>query len=86
MLGFCIGAAFGCAALFCLSLFSAALTAGTPQKAVLPLLGNMAAIALGLVIPVIWLRQQLMWAGIGLAVVLVAGSLAIFALRAFRRR
>lgn len=85
MLGLFIGAALGCAALYCLSLFSAAITGGDVQKAVLPLLGNIAALGLGLAIPAIFLRDQLAQAGIGLAGVLVVGSIGLFAWRAYRR-
>ena len=86
MLAFFIGAAFGCAALYCLSLFSKAVTSGTPQKALLPLFGNMGAIGAGLAIPAIWLRDQMMWAGIGLVAAIVAGAFAVFAVRTMKKK
>jgi len=86
MLAFIIGAAFGGAALYCLGLFSKAVTSGTPSRAILPLFGNMGAIGIGLAIPAIWLRDQLMWAGIGLVGALVAGAFVVFAVRTFKKK
>ena len=86
MLAFVIGAAFGCAALYCLSLFSRAVVSGTPSKAFLPLFGNMGAIGAGLAISAIWLRDQIMWAGIGLVAAIVAGAFAVFAMRTIKKK
>lgn len=86
MLGLAIGLVCGAIALWCLGKVTAAITGGDAKDAVLPLLGNMAAIGGGLLITAFTLRQQLASAGIGMAAVLIGGAVGIFIARSRKPR
>lgn len=85
MEGLAIGAVFGALALYFLSRSASAITSGDAQSAVLPFLGNFASVLVGLALVIIFFRSQLLWAGCGLAAVLVLGSAVVFVLRVGRK-
>ncbi|MGI5900019.1 MAG: hypothetical protein ACOX8S_08900 [Christensenellales bacterium] len=74
MFGFLIGILGGGVELFLLSRLVLSLSQGKPGKIAIILALKLAVLAVVFALVIIFFRDQLLWCGTGLAIVLVAGS------------